>query len=157
LSAAYIGFVNFANARELLTKILIFLHSDANPMSHIPRGFISYRKLALKFFSGDALLVRADEVDRKKPLCQAHMRVVKDGANSYGELVIAVHAFVDVPLFSGLPFSIKDGDAGTVAAKTLNTFRPSNLLKMPNAFFFSGEFVNHLKDRGLSLHELSMS
>ena len=60
LFAAYIGFVNFADTGELPAEILIFLHSDTNAMSHIPRDLIGDRKLALKFFRRDALFVRAN-------------------------------------------------------------------------------------------------
>jgi hypothetical protein len=92
---AYIGFVNFADARKLLAEIIILLHSKTNTMHHIPRSFIRGLQFTLQLLGRDALFSeRANHVNSEKPLCKRQVRIVKDSASGNRVLIAAIAAVV---------------------------------------------------------------
>src|SRR5205085_5358894 len=100
--AAYIGFVNFADADKLLAKIIVLLHSKADTMRHVPSCFIRCIKLALQFFSGDTFLRGADEIDCEKPLSQRQVCIMENRSRCDGILIAAINALVQVAFFARL-------------------------------------------------------
>ncbi len=115
-------------------------------MRHIPSRLVSNRKLPLKLFRGNRSLVRANQIDRQKPFSQGHVGIVEDGSHGHSELIVTVHALVEVPLFAGFPFGLEGGDARPIATETANAFRPSDPLEVPDAPLLRGELLNHFSD-----------
>src|SRR6185437_8989312 len=136
-------------------------------MSHIPRGLIGHRKLALKFLCGDAFLIRTDHIDCEKPLSERHVRVVEYSAHCNRELGVTVRAIVQVAFLASLAFGLKLMDSVTFAlrADAAKSVRPADLLEVSNASLFRRKLVDDLENGRLSfvrlvlfglLHDYSM-
>ena len=121
-------------------------------MSHIPRSFIAYRKLALKVLGRYALFSRTDQVDRQKPLGQGQMRVMKDGPDSYRKVIFAIHALIKVAHFAGFTSSFVSENARLSTPNTDKTLGPAYALKMFDALFFSIEFLEDFNERRWLVH-----
>src|SRR5205085_4360266 len=152
--AAYIGFVNFADADKLLAKIIILLHSKADTMSHVPSCFIRCIKLALEFFSGDALFSGANEIDCQKPFSQWQVGIMENRSRRNGILITAINALVQVAFFACLAFRLEVHHTRRVATDTAQAFGPTNLFKVSDTFLFGRELVNDLKNGRLLMRLL---
>src|SRR5205085_3960413 len=135
--AAYIGFVNFADADKLLAKIIILLHSKADTMSHVPSCFIRCIKLALEFFSGDALFSGANEIDCQKPFSQWQVGIMENRSRRNGILITAIAAMIEIARFACLAFRLKCMHVIAVTLDATQTLRPTNVRQMIDAMFFS--------------------
>lgn len=150
--AAYIGFVSFDDPGELLTELIIFRHSRADAVSHVPRRLIGSLEFTFQLSGAHAFLRRADHIDCEKPLSQRQMRIVKHRPRGNTVLVTAIGAMVEMPRLSSLAFGFKTRDALTLATDTAQTFRPAHFLVVGDTLFFGVEAGKNLEDRRLFVH-----
>ena len=81
---------------------------------------------------------------------------MEDTGSGDGILIMAVNTFIEMSHLARLPFSVKLKYPLTTASYTLKTLRPSDALKVGNAFFFGIEALKVFKDRWLRFHEQSI-
>ena len=67
----------------------------ANPMRHKPRALVGYSQHSVQLVRTHALLAGTEKVNRHKPLVQGNVAVLKDRADSDGELLTASFALPD--------------------------------------------------------------
>ena len=106
-------------------------------MAEIPRRLVRNRQRALELVRGNAFLRFAHQIDRKEPFPERQMRIVKDRASGYGELIAAIIAVILTLLF-------KSGHAFGFATRTFNAFRPAKIGQVVATFVLTVELVNKL-------------
>ena len=121
--AAHIGFVHFHNAPQKLAVGVTHRRTDA--MAEEPCGLVGNSNCALNLAGRDTLLGFRHHVDRKEPLGQRHMAVMKDRAGRGGELIQAALALVLIALFTL-------GNLGRMATRASDATGPAQM-RQPGA------------------------
>lgn len=142
--AAYIGFVNFDDTAKLITELIIFRHSSADAMSHVPCSLVGDSQLSLQFLCADALLCGADQVDSEEPFSQRQVRVMKDAASGHAVLIVTWYAAIQMP-FACLSGEVECVHLLTAASNAAQTLRPADALEVSKAPLFSAVLAKNLK------------
>lgn len=91
--SANIGFIHFHSARKLIGFLA---HHGMDLILHSPSTFISNSKVALKLFSGNAVLGLAHKIDGEIPACKGRSGLMKYGVSRRGKLVATVGTAVNL-------------------------------------------------------------
>jgi len=96
LLAPEVHFVNFYGllASAKFRRIFGFVQHGANLLKHAPRGLVSYARLALNLFRGDAATGLGHEVDSIEPSGERSGRLVEDRASGRVNVMAATVARV---------------------------------------------------------------
>lgn len=115
-------------------------HGSTNPMAQIPRGFVAHPHSSLDLIRGDSFPRFAEKQCHQEPFLQRKMRVVKDRARGYGELVFAVGAPKQ------LRVRRKAHNFVSLAARAFRAARPAQPFKEFAAFFIGREAVGQFRE-----------
>jgi len=97
---ADVSLIRFHNAHEL--RWLAVYHEFADLMGHAPRRLVRDTKLALKLFSGHAILAARHEENGKEPTLEAGSRFVEDRASGRVNLMPAPLTRIAATFFDGM-------------------------------------------------------
>jgi hypothetical protein len=130
-------------------SISTLLHSETNATHYIIRSPIVNLQLALKVPCRNALVRRADHMNREEPLIERHVRVVEYRPGRNRILVAAINALVQMACFARLASGVKAHNPSRTAtcSDATEAVRPANLLKMSDAEFFGIELLERLEKR----------
>ena len=111
------------------------LHRLADAVAQIPRRLVGDAQRAFDLVGGHAFLGFAHDIDGQKPFPERQVGIVEDVAGRDGELVAA---FVAVVLAAILYLR----DAGRLAARAADAFRPAQGFHVVAAFFLTLKVLN---------------
>lgn len=135
--SAYVGFVGLNGA---VKQVVPLLHKGADLFRYAPRRLISYAKVSLKLFCGDAVFRRAEKINGVKPAFEQRFGLVKNGARHGMYLVSAPLARIALAALYTIPLALFEAfRAGVVRAITA-------LEKIIKAGFFIRKFLVELSD-----------
>ncbi len=132
---ADVGFVHFDGAIQ--HGALYFFHRGTNAVTEIPCRFVAHAESAFDLIRAHALSCFDQEQHGHKPRFQRKVRIVEDGLRQYAKLVATLDAFKFL-----LCRNFKHALA--LAAQTLHSERPAQLLQQSAALFVRGEHLSEI-------------
>jgi hypothetical protein len=135
-NVCFVNFNRFAFTAKLLNRAV--LESEANTVSHVPRGLLRDTESAVQFIAADSVLRVGDQPETGKPLVQRNSRVLENRSLLDAELFFAFET--EKRLSGGHE---RRSLSAALWAKRL-AVRPSDLREKFNAFGFFVERLNCL-------------
>jgi len=128
--------INLNDVEQAKSRPLWF-HRGADAMAEIPSGLIADLEHPLELVGRDSLLGLAHHVDRKEPLPERELGIVKDGPDADAELV-ATSVTIE------LTARHDPGNLRRLATWAANAIRPAKMLKVLMALILAVELPDKL-------------
>lgn len=139
LATADKGFVHLQ--RPIHHRLLRRRHRRTDAMAEIPRRLVADSESSLDLVGTHPLAGLAEQIDRREPLDERQVGIVKDRVGCDGKLIITVFAVEEFAAIN------KPCRVGRMAARALRAVRPAKPLQKLSAGVVARECVAKFNDR----------